>query len=83
MIKLKFKIDVVTVCGGQESIDEVNKKITSEAQKVGSVNAFKIIFMDCSMPVMDGFEASKQVLEITKDSNIHAPYIVALTGYDD
>jgi CheY-like chemotaxis protein len=29
MIKLKFKIDTVAVCGGQEAIDEVQKKINS------------------------------------------------------
>ena len=64
MIKLKFKIDSVAVDGGQLSLDELQKKITGGSQSSGNVNGFKIIFMDCSMPVMDGFEASQKINEM-------------------
>ena len=64
-------------------MDELQKKISSGSQSNGNVNAFKIIFMDCSMPVMDGFEASKRINEMVNKEGIQKPYIVALTGYDD
>ena len=83
MIKLKFKIQTVAVCGGQEAIDEIQKKINSGLQTKGNINAFKIVFMDCSMPVMDGFEASQKILELCQKNEVEKPYIVALTGYDD
>ena len=39
--------------------------------------------MDCSMPVMDGFEASQKINEMCAKEGVEKPYIVALTGYDD
>jgi CheY-like chemotaxis protein len=35
------------------------------------------------MPVMDGFEASKRIIDLCEKNTVHKPYIVALTGYDD
>jgi CheY-like chemotaxis protein len=43
---------------------------------------FKIIFMDCNMPVMDGFETTRKILEICQRNNAEKPYIVALTAHD-
>jgi hypothetical protein len=37
--------------------------------------------MDCSMPVMDGFQTTKAILDICKKSNTTPPYIIALTGH--
>lgn len=38
---------------------------------------FDLVFMDCHMPIMDGFEATQQIVKHLKDSR---PYIVALTA---
>nr|WP_166645348.1 response regulator [Photobacterium lutimaris] len=40
---------------------------------------FDVIFMDCQMPVMDGFEATRQIREIEKQTGGFTP-IVALTA---
>ena len=41
---------------------------------------FKIIFMDCNMPIMDGFTTSKQVVEACNLNNCELPNIIALTA---
>jgi signal transduction histidine kinase/CheY-like chemotaxis protein len=43
---------------------------------------FNLIFMDCSMPVMDGFEASRifREMESSSESKSHTP-IIAMTAY--
>ncbi len=42
---------------------------------------YEIIFMDCSMPIMDGFEATKKIREIEKERNEQNPILIfALTA---
>lgn len=46
-----------------------------------TVNQYDIIFMDCDMPLMDGYQATKNIrsTEHSRSSLIHTP-IIALTG---
>ncbi len=64
----KYGLDVDLAENGREAADMALKK------------RYDIIFMDISMPVMDGMTASKLILEREKEQNApHAP-IVALTA---
>ena len=42
---------------------------------------FKIVFMDCNMPEMDGFQTTQNLVEICQKSSCEIPYIVALTAH--
>ncbi|MEZ8188746.1 response regulator [Vibrio sp. 1F279] len=42
-------------------------------------NEYEMIFMDCQMPVLDGFEATKQIRALEEGTSKHIP-IVALTA---
>ena len=48
---------------------------------------YDMIFMDCMMPIMDGFEATKKIREIEREREVTNPVlIIALTanaGKDD
>ena len=48
-------------------------------QKIMKGTQYDLIFMDCQMPVMDGYEASRRIREYEKGSNVHIP-IIALTA---
>lgn len=52
-----------------------------------AVNVYKsvqekpdVVFMDISMPVMNGFEASQQIRAFEEQENLQACFIVAVTG---
>ncbi|MBU2931866.1 response regulator [Vibrio cyclitrophicus] len=63
--KLGFEVDIAD-----------NGEIGVEKFKA---NEYEMIFMDCQMPVLDGFEATKQIRVLEEDSSKHIP-IVALTA---
>jgi signal transduction histidine kinase/CheY-like chemotaxis protein len=51
-----------------------------EAVKLYRQQRFDLIFMDCQMPVMDGFEATKAIREIEALDNLSPTAIVAFTA---
>lgn len=45
--------------------------------------SYGLIFMDCSMPIMDGFEASDRIRNFLAIRNVTQPKIIACTGHTD
>ena len=53
-----------------------------EAAEEAAVKRYDIIFMDCQMPIMNGFEATKAIRNLPRDhANYNIP-IIALTGHE-
>lgn len=50
-----------------------------EAVELCQKNKYDIIFMDCQMPIMDGYEATENIRGVAKNQNKETP-IVALTA---
>jgi signal transduction histidine kinase/ActR/RegA family two-component response regulator len=66
-----FGLTVTTAVNGQEAVDQLNK------------NTFDLILMDCEMPIMDGYEASRTIRSM--QSRQQRTPIIALTAdaYDE
>ncbi|MBU6339474.1 MAG: response regulator [Rickettsiales bacterium] len=64
--RLNFEIDIAE--NGQEALNHfLHIK-------------YDIIFMDCMMPIMDGFQATQKIREYEKENNLKPTLIVALTA---
>jgi PAS domain S-box-containing protein len=61
----KFGYEPDIVSNGQEALDRLES------------NSYDLIFMDCHMPILDGFEATKEIIKKYKNER---PYVVALTA---
>ncbi len=51
-----------------------------QAFELTKENDFDLIFMDIQMPIMDGIESTKKILEWFKDKEKNAPPIIAITA---
>src|SRR3984893_9672158 len=64
--KLGYTADIV--CNGQEAVEAWVK------------NKYDIILMDCHMPEMDGYQATKRIRELEAEQNLKPAQIIAMTA---
>ena len=82
MIQATFNMECERALNGQEAFTKVTERM-KEGQKCTCNNkkcSFKIIFMDCNMPIMDGFQATNEIRNVMAMMQ-PSTYIVALTAY--
>jgi len=63
-----------------EGFDVTVAKNGVEAVEAFSTAAFDLVLMDCHMPEMDGFEATRKIRSLEKQGNLKRVPIVALTA---
>jgi signal transduction histidine kinase/AmiR/NasT family two-component response regulator len=52
-----------------------------EAVEAWRENQHRIIFMDCQMPQMDGYEAARRIRELEAEQNLRPARIIAMTAH--
>ncbi|MFZ6675213.1 response regulator [Undibacterium sp. Xuan67W] len=63
--QMGFKVDIAN--NGKEALDALR------------LSNYSLVLMDCQMPVMDGFEATRNIREAEKETGDHIP-IIAVTA---
>jgi len=66
---------IVTASNGKESIEVAERESLNTEEEF-----FKIIFMDCQMPVMDGYQATQILKDKMMKNEIPLTPIVAITA---
>ncbi|QSP96564.1 response regulator [Marinobacter salinisoli] len=66
----RLGFDTDSASNGSEALEKIK----------GNHAGYDVILMDCHMPVMDGYEATRQIREWEKDVGQHGTPIVALTA---
>ncbi|CAD8213635.1 unnamed protein product [Paramecium octaurelia] len=72
MILKEYKVESDQAFDGFQAIEMVQQKMQQHCQ------IYKLIFMDIEMPGIDGFQTSKNILEITSNQT----FIVICSAYD-
>jgi len=79
-----FKLDTKSLCSiaknGQEAVDQV---IKSTEHFAGRKCGYALIFMDCNMPVLDGYEATTRIRSYIHKKQVKQPIISAVTGHTE
>ena len=65
----RFNLETIVVCDGAQAVERTEQ------------DNFDIVFMDCSMPVMDGFAATRAIRKREQENNSKRLPIVALTAH--
>lgn len=76
--KVELPLVITKATNGEEALELFkvhNKKI--ESQK-----PFHLIFMDCQMPLMNGYEASKNIKDCIKQGDYENCIVIAITAYN-
>ncbi|KAG5530031.1 hypothetical protein RHGRI_030409 [Rhododendron griersonianum] len=79
----KLGASVVVVGDGMQAADALYALENDYARnetKIGECPSYDLILMDCQMPKMDGYEATKAIRKSEMESGSHIP-IVALTAH--
>ena len=79
MVEENFNMGVHEAIDGHISVDMFKKGF--EKPCGCSNRAYKLIFMDMSMPVMGGLDASKAIFAMVKDSPELLTHIVILSAF--
>lgn len=59
----------------------VNNGAAAVAEYLRAPSAIQLILMDCEMPEMDGFEATRQIRQLEQRQHLPAVPIIALTAH--
>ena len=63
---------------GQEALDKIKQNVEENLDEFCN---YELILMDCNMPIMDGYEATKQIREFLHSKGLPQPVIIAVTGH--
>ena len=85
-------VEADSAYNGQEAIEKVVEASLKSLQldspreplyKDKSIRGYEIIFMDCEMPVLNGFKAAPTLTDMMKSGEIRWVPIVGCTGHSD
>ncbi|XP_043710417.1 histidine kinase CKI1-like [Telopea speciosissima] len=82
-ILFRLGATVDSCVNGEEALEQVSKALAetnSSTKAADKILPYDLIFMDCEMPIMDGYEATTMIRLEERRYGIHIP-IVALTAH--
>ena len=69
-----FELECILAYNGKDALELIQKLVIQDHKKINA------ILMDCNMPIMDGFTATKKIQEVLKNNQLEPIPIIALTA---
>ncbi|EAS03288.2 response regulator receiver domain protein (macronuclear) [Tetrahymena thermophila SB210] len=73
----RYQMKVDLAHDGQEAVNKVQEKYQKQKE------TYQIIFMDIQMPIMDGFQATKEIRKFLQQKNASQIPIIAVSAFGD
>ena len=81
ILEMQFGIKGDKAMNGQDALNKVKARLNT-CKCVRKNSNYKLIFMDCNMPIMDGFQATVEIRRLEQSlPEMGRIFIVALTAY--
>ena len=78
-ILAKLQVRCHWAFNGREALEKIQTRQVEACSS--SCQQYKIVFLDCSMPILDGFETSKLLRQMIKKGEISDMKIIACTAF--
>jgi len=78
----KLKYTTKSCFNGEQAIEEVIRRETQKDCGEYCMN-YMAIFMDCNMPIKDGFEATKEIQQYLREKGLERIPIIGLSAHSD
>ena len=75
----KFKIKCDCAFNGKQAIDKIMHRQESRCSQ--NCRQYQIVFLDCNMPVLNGYQTARQLREKIEKGEIEAMRIIACTAF--
>ena len=72
LILKRLNVECDSCFNGREAVNMVKKN-----------NNYDFVLMDCNMPVLNGWDATREILELVGKKEVNRVVIIACTAYDD
>ncbi len=73
---LKFGLTIDEATNGTEALEKIKARA-----KQTCCHKYRLVFMDCNMPVMDGLEATREIKRMIKEGTIKETPVIGLSAY--
>lgn len=72
-------VGITKIDSASNGIDAI--KALTEKAKSGCHDKYHIVFMDCEMPILNGYETTKKLTEMMKNGSVPKQQIIGVTGH--